>query len=837
MTTRASILVAACLLLVAAGCSTDTELGGVRVPNANPDTRITGQPPTLLEAAFEVRFYWTGTDPDGRIAGYQWKISDNGVDGISARDTLTVDPLTGAVVNPWRYTTRTDSIFVVLADQPGFPGDNPADPRSFRSHTLFVRTVDEDGAVDPTPAHISFTSTTIVPSARVEYPRLDPGEAQRAPRTINIGWSGYDEDFAQHTPTRARYLWIDAVASDGTVVDLWDRYRTYYEELIDFDSPDWSPWLEYEPDEVDRRASFDGNEPGEVFLFAVQVADTAGAVSVGRGYQTQVGNLFVADGFQPLITMVDPFLADVGNNTFLQIAAGQPLNFSWTVDASSYNGNIISMQHGWDLLSPDDPPDDPRWSVPPGTADINRFAAEQSFQNGAHTFWLRVIDDSNQTTIFQVNLEVIEYVDYAEQADLVVIDQVVDSNNQVWPDCHGDYRDQGVHRNAFWQFLENGPGGVDGLVWDANDGDLLTHSSVITYADIVGYKALMVYARYGSTQSMFSQFRPTQTADRFVWLTPYQERGGNLFLVGAYSMASFLRHEQTVYMTPVVFTSNEENWTAPNGTSYKTGFGTKELPNGTDVLRGPLMYPYAVAGIANLDWTSPSNMKIYSVHQTPASLERRADCVGLKGVVLDPDFRDEHAIGPGVVSDTVMTESCIDFRDERFDVPDLPIVTNRFLWRFDEFIDENLSPRSGQVNQQACEETTSPTGMCVEPMWRGYARFDWLREYKRANGEPNWPESYMPVPVEELASALSETCGAWALGSWEGEDGEVLSRGSAQTNGLVFGYFSYKFAMDKESQAADVYWGFDPYRFNHEKMKKAIRWVLSDHFNLTVLPD
>ena len=59
------------LLPVLHGCSPSQELSGTPVPNALPDTRVTGQPPTLREADFIVRFFWTGTDPDGRIRGYQ----------------------------------------------------------------------------------------------------------------------------------------------------------------------------------------------------------------------------------------------------------------------------------------------------------------------------------------------------------------------------------------------------------------------------------------------------------------------------------------------------------------------------------------------------------------------------------------------------------------------------------------------------------------------------------------------------------------------------------------------------------------------------------------------
>lgn len=186
MIRRFYAMVAIALFFFAAGCSTNTDLDGVRLPNSRPDTRITGQPPTLLEASFAVDLYWTGSDPDGLVVGYEWKISNNGTDGISPRDTLTTDPLTGAVLHPWRFTAASDTTFMVLADQDSFARDEHSEPRSFRTHSFFIRAVDNNGAVDPTPAYISFTSTTIVPTCRVVYPNLNTREAQAVPSTVNI---------------------------------------------------------------------------------------------------------------------------------------------------------------------------------------------------------------------------------------------------------------------------------------------------------------------------------------------------------------------------------------------------------------------------------------------------------------------------------------------------------------------------------------------------------------------------------------------------------------------------------------------------------------------------
>ncbi len=67
-----------------------------------------------------------------------------------------------------------------------------------------------------------------------------------------------------------------------------------------------------------------------------------------------------------------------------------------------------------------------------------------------------------------------------------------------------------------------------------------------------------------------------------------------------------------------------------------------------------------------------------------------------------------------------------------------------------------------------------------------------------------------------------------ALTSWDG-----VERSSARTNGEMFGFLSYKTVPTKQWKAADIYWGFDPYRFDHNGAKKAIRWALQ-YFGLQI---
>ena len=816
------VLAGMVMTLALAGCSVDTELSGTPIPNSRPDTRVTGQPPTLLEAGFIVQFNWTGSDVDGLIQGFEYKISDNGLDGISPRDTMTIDPLTGAELNPWFYTEATDSLFYVLADQPNFPGD-PEDGygRSFRTHTLWIRAIDDDGAIDPTPAQISFTSTTLVPKAYARYPSVDE-TAVFVPTTVNMGYEGEDPDFDLRVPSKVRFLLVPGYTEDGFAINTRNRYNSYFEELIDFQDPDWTAWVPYEIQEEDRRITYSDRPPGELFLFAVQVQDTAGAVSVGRGYGQEVFNMEIDDSgqrFKPGSNVDEVFLGSTQSEyKESEIAAGQPLNFSWSADASHYNGRVISFRHGWDVADMEDT-GDPGWAVPPGLSEQNRFAEERSFQEGDHTFCLRIEDDSNNVKNFVWKIRVIPFINRNFQSELLLVDQTVDNQTGAWQGQGGSPAyDSENYRDPYWRFLE-GENGVSGFSWDE---DHKGHTDLLTYSELVWYKACLMHARFSSSQLIIDNFRPVNGQDKYVWMAPYQERGGNLFLVGARSMDSFLEPLAN-YMVPIIFDTNEENYVV-NGEAFVVGFGTKEKPDGTEVDRGPLLYPYATAGIAALDWAVPLNKFIYGSRLTGSS-ERRSACAGLKAVVLDQDFKENHGLGVGAIADTIYTNPLIDWRDiyqAGADTLDRP-----FEFGAEEFVDYNISTRSTNINLQLCEENEF-TGLCVEPMFRGLARFDWVRERRYAEGDYDWPDSTYSN------DRIIDICGRKALTSYvREEDGVVVGNGSARTNGLVFGYRSYKTVVDKPGGKPDVYWGFDPYRFDSDETKKAILWVLEEFGLLT----
>lgn len=669
------------------------------------------------------------------------------------------------------------------------------------------------------------------PTVQIDLDGLTAQEPKSVATTFTVGVLGADPDAADGRPVSWRYLYRPAQAPDGSWITTRVQYEMHAETLVDWgEDAVWSSWMPYQADPALNRFTFPDQEVDSYFLFAAQVMDADGTVSLGRGYQEEVAHLHIVDGLKPDVVLCEFHMGcSTAAASFHDIAGGQPLNLAWIADASGYGGTIVSYRHGWDLADPGDP-NDPGWAVPPGLAEQNLFAAERIFQDGIHSFTLQVTDNADNVSVVQATYSVVPFVPYNAQQELLFVDQVHDSNVNNWLDQGGQPRNDESFRNAYWQFLVAGPGGVEGFSWEQ---DRFDHTERPTFADLVGYKAVLCNARYHPDQTLFQELRPGVGTDLegnperqlpYNWLEPYQQRGGNLFLVGDRSMESVLESNPR-YMTPMVFTSPEDDYVGGNWT-FSVGFGDITVPGGTEERLGPMLYPYATAGIALLDWTSSASKYIYARPQATAAQQRRVDCVGLKGLLMDPDFKTQHGVSAMDVADTIMTDEIIDWHDDALYGTDrLAIVTNQFPFRDDEFVDGNITTRTTDWAPQACDDPAAPGGLCVEPMFRGMARFDWLRDFWRGHGEPDWP-SYS-------ALELDDTCGVMALASYD-TGTEILPRGTARTNGQVFGYLSYKQTADKPSGKADVYWGFDPYRFDNEQTKDAVRWVLR-YFQLNVV--
>lgn len=194
------------LVALLGGCRDEAGIAIDR--NAPPETVLTGAPGDSQTAFYSVRLYWSGFDPDGDVVGYEWATTE------SLPDPETIE---------YRFTTRTDSTFRFSVE-----------PNSeVLGHRFYVRSVDNEGRRDPSPAFTFFAArNTCAPS--VVFTRavgispsgetrpitststIEPGD------TIPSGWS-------------ASFAWrgedCDAVIREDGVIDTIGRIERYFYKL------------------------------------------------------------------------------------------------------------------------------------------------------------------------------------------------------------------------------------------------------------------------------------------------------------------------------------------------------------------------------------------------------------------------------------------------------------------------------------------------------------------------------------------------------------------------------------------------------------------------------
>jgi len=792
------LLAGATALLLVGGCGPSTDLSGTPIPNSLPDTRVTARPPDVLEAGFVVEFFWTGEDTDGQLAGFQWKMSDNGTDGISLQDTLTYDPATGDTLNPWIFTTSTDSTFLVTADLPDFPGDPEGYDRSYQTHSFWVRAVDEDGGVDPTPAYVSFNSTTLLPTVTVTGPLGVRGqrEAQGMPPSVTFLFEGEDPDFETGIPTEVRYLWKRALLPSGDYADTRVEFEREIDFLIAFEDSGWSPWIPYDPDDDARRVTLP-NQPandaeGNIirYLFAVQARDTAGAVSIDRGYGAQVANVYVTGGIAPALRVSERFLGEFtgsGSNlsASLDIAGGQELNFSWVADASNYAGEITSYRYGWDVNDVTDPndPNDPGWAVAWGTGPNWKRAQPKTFLQGSHNFVVQCRDNSGTISRGIYQLQVIQIAERPNQRSLLLIDD--------WRDIG----DQAEAREAVWdrrwnQHLQSVRGFTPSDIIDAQ-----RESDRLKFATINGYKSVVWFTNASTLSFFHNQFSPVGLeSPRFNWLEVYQGQVGNLLLTGP--GAAFNSFERV---------SGSESWRFPIifniSANPPSGFGVEERPDGTEFNRGTTRYPYSAWCVETVDYIRPNLTQIWE--EAPGRRTRTKDCSGIYRARVAGEFKTEFGVVEGQVSDLVPNGDRKTFQPG-------------YSFEVEEWYNRNVTSRSVSLVIRDCQI----------PMYRAEARAD------AQDPEPD------PSTGQEGVYVISDldllNCGT--------DDGRNFNRENAPEGataspitGATIGLASRVYSSDKQLVGSeDFLWGFNPMGFEDEQVGSALRWIIRNRWDIAV---
>ncbi len=132
-----------------------------------------------LESRVDLR--WWGDDPDGYIVGYEYTFGD------------PYSPVTA-----WTFIRSQDSVFLLQTPA----GQDTAD------FTFSVRAIDDEGAVDPTPARATYPVKNSPPTVRFTPGEDDP---ELSFPVVKFFWEGSDPDGVDNLASYELY-WNDTTA-------------------------------------------------------------------------------------------------------------------------------------------------------------------------------------------------------------------------------------------------------------------------------------------------------------------------------------------------------------------------------------------------------------------------------------------------------------------------------------------------------------------------------------------------------------------------------------------------------------------------------------------------
>ena len=671
------LLLALIAALALPACGDDSYLG-TPVPNAPPQTRVTGTPPALEQTSFSVRFFWTGSDPDGRVHHYQWRISNNGRDGkVDYPDTLAL---------AWHRTNATDSTFVVLADIDSLDADvsdprqNPSTYRAWQTHTFFIRAVDDAGLADPTPATVSFTATTLTPTVDIDIPlRRTSSSCESAARVFTFGWTGHDPDAIDDKPVAVRYLLMEVPACYTRV--QFERERP----LESVPDERWSAWIPYgAAQDSGRTVTLPRQELQRAFFFAVQAKDVAGAVTPTLEWGVNVRHVLVADGTHPLLRVTERFLgtfefSSPGSVRAFDIVSGQPLEFSWTADASTYAGIIEAYRYGFEVVDYTDP-NDPGWALPWGATAIHRRAGPRSFALGSPTSWSRcgTIPGTISRGIFQ--FDVIQIARRDLQRDLLLVEDWPRGNTSTERQLDADW-DQRWNQLLLGRVTGFDPA-VD--VLDTHDEPIDVHVPPAEPIQ-VGHLLRQGWQRQHAVPRPAGSDLAT-TVPRYNWFEVYQAQVGNVLVCGPRSMFSAIEYDPPAWLLPIPFNNPEAG---------NRGFGTTTGVDGGTFNRGTLRYPYTGWCLEAIDSIRPPFGLVFG-EQAGNAVVRNRECDSIARAAVDADFLGRYPSAGGEVVDLRPSAE----RTTRFDQ-----LKGYYQFEHEEFYNANTTGRGISLNLRSCQTT------------------------------------------------------------------------------------------------------------------------------------
>jgi hypothetical protein len=534
----------ACATLLATslivGCASE-QFVGTTTSNTPPEVWLATAPPEGSTVHYQVHMFWGGFDEDGKISHFEYTITDNGAGAFAPADTTGDDK--------WHRTEAGDSVFIVTADSlldsTRVDFEEMAPYEFVRSHTFFVRAVDDNGAKSK-PAYRSFTARTLSPTIQIDVPRAPGVGLAIVPPLITFHWTGRDyvdtKDNPQD-PHSVRTIIINTIrfGSDDELA------LTYIRENPD--APEWTDWTPWDaPGDSGRFWQPAIPLPIGRYLFAVQARDEAGAVSPVFDRETNVRWIRVDDRTTgPVLTVRNEFMrfpVKTSSSTtppaILNVPAGLELRFDWDADASSYGGVVAGYRYGWDI---EDLTNDDQWDISytPFIGPTAKSPVRKLFY-GVHTFHIETRDNNGFVTRAPITINV---VPLTMDRAVLVIDDWNEGPNSSFGTSRGAVPSDKEH-DEFWdEVLQDAADYQPGRDTYPPHGEL----RAVPLELLLRYKAIIWNARedatkpglYGAFISKVLQFNSREPNI----IKMYLNVGGKVLICGDHTLSSLL--DKTVF--------------------------------------------------------------------------------------------------------------------------------------------------------------------------------------------------------------------------------------------------------------------------------------------------
>jgi hypothetical protein len=466
--------------------------GGNAYENQPPQVWLSAAPPEGSVSKYTVKLFWGGWDPDGEIRYYEYLVTDNKTGVFDPADLESGE---------WRRVVANDSTFTFSADSLVNPNTAKLAAEFVRSHTFFIRAVDEQGLASEY-AYRSFTSRTLSPDVIIDVPRASGGSAADVPPIATFRWraTDYVDDLnSKQDPESVQYVLKSTAPFGGDFTKTLAYLRTPESRV------DWSDWVYYKtPGDSGKFWTTPPQDFG-TYMLAVRAKDEAGAVTPVLDEKYNARRVRVSTRTTgPLFYCSNIYMGSVATAvcntpaTILDIPAGVGLDFRLTATADSYGGLVSGYRYGWDISDLEDPE---QWEVdftPFVTTDQTTGyptakTPARAFFFGTHVFTAEVIDNSGYCSRIEVKVNIVQFT--LERNLLIVDDFAADDNPQAagWTNPLGrGILPSDAEHDAFWVSMVQNLAGFDPSL------DMIATSvgSTIPLTKIAGYKSI-IWSVYG----------------------------------------------------------------------------------------------------------------------------------------------------------------------------------------------------------------------------------------------------------------------------------------------------------------------------------------------------